>query len=103
MDEWKLLRRSGLAQVSMGADTGSPKVLKLMNKDFQKLEMIYDAAETLHQAGVRPSFNMIFGYPGEGETERRESVQPDHGHLPARTRARSSGRTSSRRIPARRS
>ena len=25
-------------------------------------------------AGIRPSFNLIFGYPGEGEKERRESV-----------------------------
>ena len=75
VDEWKILKRSGLAQVRMGADSGSPKMLKLMNKDFQKLETIYEAAETLHLAGVRPSFNMIFGYPGEGETERRESIR----------------------------
>src|SRR5665811_1232489 len=35
---------------------------------------IYGAAEKLTQAGIRPSFNLIFGYPGEGEKERRESV-----------------------------
>jgi radical SAM superfamily enzyme YgiQ (UPF0313 family) len=75
VDEWKMMRRSGLAQVSMGADSGSPKVLKLMHKDFQDLQTIYDAAEVLHKAGVRPSFNMIFGYPGEGEAEQRESVR----------------------------
>ena len=75
VEEWKTLKRSGLAQVQMGADSGSPKILKLMNKDFQKLETIYEAGDTLHRAGVRPSFNMIFGYPGEGEAERRESVQ----------------------------
>ena len=73
--EWKLLRRAGLTQVAQGADSGSPKVIHLMNKDFQKLETIYDAADRLTQAGVRPSFNMIFGYPGEGRAERRESIQ----------------------------
>jgi radical SAM superfamily enzyme YgiQ (UPF0313 family) len=26
-------------------------------------------------AGIRPSFNLIFGYPGEGEKERRETVR----------------------------
>jgi anaerobic magnesium-protoporphyrin IX monomethyl ester cyclase len=74
VDEWKLLRRAGLTQVAQGADSGSPTVLHLMNKDFQKLETIYEAADRLTQAGVRPSFNMIFGYPGEGRKERRESI-----------------------------
>lgn len=75
VEEWKLLRRSGLRQVSQGADSGSPKVLHLMNKDFQKLETIYHAAERLSEAGIRPSFNMIFGFPGEGPKERRESIR----------------------------
>jgi len=74
VEEWKLLKRSGLSQVSQGADTGSLKMMSLMNKDFQDLDCIYGAAEKLTAAGVRPSFNLIFGYPGEGEKERRESV-----------------------------
>ena len=74
VDELKLLRRAGLSQVSQGADSGSPAVLRLMNKTFQKIETIYTAAEKLSQAGIRPSFNMIFGFPGEGEKERRESI-----------------------------
>lgn len=75
VDELKLLKRSGLSQISQGADTGSLKVMHLMGKDFQKIETIYEAAERLSAAGIRPSFNMIFGYPGEGETERRESIR----------------------------
>src|ERR1041384_1315555 len=74
VDELKLLKRSGISQVSQGADTGSPKMMHLMNKDFQDLDTIYLAAEKLTAAGVRPSFNLIFGYPGETEKERRESV-----------------------------
>ena len=74
VDELKLLKRAGLSQVSQGADSGSAKVMHLMNKDFQKLETIYAAADKLTQAGIRPSFNMIFGFPGEGESERRESI-----------------------------
>jgi len=73
-EELVLLNRAGLSQVAQGADSGSPKVLGLMNKDFQKVDTIYSAAEKLSNAGIRPSFNMIFGYPGEGEKERRESV-----------------------------
>lgn len=74
IDEWKLLRRAGLTQVSQGADSGSPRVMHLMNKDFQDLETIYEAARRLSEAGIRPSFNLIFGYPGETEKERHESV-----------------------------
>jgi radical SAM superfamily enzyme YgiQ (UPF0313 family) len=75
VDELKLLRRAGLSQISQGADTGSTRVMKLMNKDFQDLDMIYLAAEKLSAAGIRPSFNLIFGYPGETESDRRQSVQ----------------------------
>jgi radical SAM superfamily enzyme YgiQ (UPF0313 family) len=75
VDELKLLRRAGLSQVAQGVDTGSPKVMHLMNKDFQKIETVYAAASKLTKAGIRPSFNMIFGFPGEGEAERRESIQ----------------------------
>src|SRR6185312_17021252 len=74
VEELKLLRRAGLSQVSQGADSGSKKILHLMNKDFQKLETIYLAADMLSQAGIRPSFNMIFGFPGETEVERCESI-----------------------------
>jgi radical SAM superfamily enzyme YgiQ (UPF0313 family) len=75
VDELKLMRRAGLTQVAQGADSGSPKVLHLMNKDFQRLDTIYEAADRLSQAGIRPSFNVIFGYPGEGRKERHESIQ----------------------------
>jgi len=74
VDELKLLRRAGLSQVSQGADSGSPRVLHLMNKNFQKIETIYTAADKLSSAGIRPSFNMIFGFPGEAEEDRRQSI-----------------------------
>jgi anaerobic magnesium-protoporphyrin IX monomethyl ester cyclase len=75
VEELKLLRRAGLSQVAQGAESGSQKVLHLMNKDFQKVDSIYAAADKLSQAGIRPSFNMIFGFPGEGQAERRESIR----------------------------
>ncbi len=75
VDELKLLRRAGLSQVAQGADTGSRKVMRLMNKDFQKVETVYEAAARLTEAGIRPSFNMIFGFPGEDESDRRDSIE----------------------------
>jgi anaerobic magnesium-protoporphyrin IX monomethyl ester cyclase len=69
-----LLRRSGLKQICQGIETASPTVMKLMNKDFQILGDIYESTERCIQAGVIPSFNIIFGYPGEGVKERRETI-----------------------------
>jgi radical SAM superfamily enzyme YgiQ (UPF0313 family) len=74
IDELSLLRRSGMQQVCQGIETASPKVMKLMNKGFQDLGDIYDSTERCIRAGVIPSFNIIFGYPGEGSKERRETV-----------------------------
>lgn len=74
-DELRLLREAGLQQICHGAESASPKVLKLMDKDFQKIETMYAAAKKCLRAGIRPSFNIIFGFPGEGETERQETIR----------------------------
>ena len=73
-EDLKLLRRSGLHQICQGVDSGSEKILKLMNKTFQDFESIYESAARCLQAGIRPSFNIIFAYPGEGKKERRETI-----------------------------
>ena len=74
ISELTLLRRSGLHQICQGIETASPTVMKLMNKDFQVLGDIYQSTERCIGAGVIPSFNIIFGFPGEGWKERRETV-----------------------------
>lgn len=74
LEDLKLLRRSGLHQICQGVDSGSEKILKAMNKDFQDFESIYESAERCLAAGIRPSFNIIFAYPGEGPRERQETV-----------------------------
>jgi anaerobic magnesium-protoporphyrin IX monomethyl ester cyclase len=73
-EDLKLLRRSGLHQICQGVDSGSPKILKLMNKTFQDFDDIYACAARCLRAGIRPSFNIIFAYPGEGQKELRETV-----------------------------
>jgi anaerobic magnesium-protoporphyrin IX monomethyl ester cyclase len=73
-EDLRLLRRSGLHQICQGVDSGSPTILKAMNKDFQDFESIYESAGRCLSAGIRPSFNIIFAFPGEGAKERRETV-----------------------------
>lgn len=74
LDDLKLLKRSGLHQICQGAESGSRKVLEAMNKDFQDFDSIYESAARCIAAGIRPSFNIIFAFPGEGSAERRETV-----------------------------
>ena len=66
-----LLRRAGLHQICQGVDSGSPTILKAMNKDWQDFESIYESAARCLEANIRPSFNIIFAFPGEGRKERR--------------------------------
>ena len=74
VEELRLLRRSGLHQICQGIETASAAVMKLMNKGFQDLPDIYQSIERCIQADVIPSFNIIFGFPGEGVKERRETL-----------------------------
>jgi anaerobic magnesium-protoporphyrin IX monomethyl ester cyclase len=73
-EDLKLLRRAGLHQICQGVDSGSPKILQLMNKTFQDFDQIYESAARCLAADIRPSFNIIFAFPGEGAKERRETV-----------------------------
>jgi radical SAM superfamily enzyme YgiQ (UPF0313 family) len=72
--ELKLQRRSGLHQICQGIETASPTVMKLMNKGFQVIPDIYEPTARCLEAGVIPSFNIIFGFPGERPKERRETI-----------------------------
>lgn len=74
IEELSLLRRSGMHQVCQGIETASSKVMKLMNKGFQNIEDIYQSTERCLRADIIPSFNIIFGFPGEGAKERRETL-----------------------------
>ncbi|HZL25143.1 MAG TPA: radical SAM protein [Acidobacteriaceae bacterium] len=74
LEDMKLLHRAGLQQICQGAESGSRKVLDAMNKGFQNFESIYESAQRCVDAGIRPSFNIIFAFPGEGPKERRETV-----------------------------
>lgn len=75
VEQLKILRRAGLTQICHGAESASAKVLRRMNKDFQQLDTIHTTARKCIAAGIRPSFNIIFGFPGEGRPERRETVR----------------------------
>jgi radical SAM superfamily enzyme YgiQ (UPF0313 family) len=63
-DNVRALRRAGCAEVWMGAESGSQKVLDAMDKGT-RVEQIAKARENLRHHGIRACYFLQFGYPGE--------------------------------------
>jgi anaerobic magnesium-protoporphyrin IX monomethyl ester cyclase len=58
------LAQAGCAEVWIGAESGSQKILDAMDKGTQ-VEQIVTARERLKAAGIRACYFVQFGYPGE--------------------------------------
>ena len=58
------LQRAGCADVWMGAESGSQRILDAMDKGT-RVEQIYHARENLRRKNIRAGFFLQFGYPGE--------------------------------------
>ncbi|HKO18873.1 MAG TPA: radical SAM protein, partial [Acidobacteriaceae bacterium] len=70
-----LLGASGVTVMGFGTESTSEAVLKLMNKRHQRVNEMYETARRAAIGGIRVTFNLIFGYPGETEADRRQTVQ----------------------------
>jgi radical SAM superfamily enzyme YgiQ (UPF0313 family) len=69
-DEVRLLGESGVSHMGFGTESTSDDVLKLMNKRHQRVDEMFETARKASLAGIRVTFNLIFGYPGETEADR---------------------------------
>jgi radical SAM superfamily enzyme YgiQ (UPF0313 family) len=69
-DEVQLLADSGVSHMGFGTESTSEPVLKLMNKRHQRVNEMFETAQKTSLAGIRVTFNLIFGYPGETEADR---------------------------------
>jgi anaerobic magnesium-protoporphyrin IX monomethyl ester cyclase len=69
----KALRRAGCAEVWMGVESGSQKVLNAMDKGT-RVEQIARAREHLRGEGIRACYFIQFGYPGENWEDIRLTV-----------------------------
>jgi radical SAM superfamily enzyme YgiQ (UPF0313 family) len=69
-DEVRLLGESGVSHMGFGTESTSESVLKLMNKRHQRVNEMFETARKAELAGIRVTFNLIFGYPGETEADR---------------------------------
>src|SRR5581483_7235700 len=74
-EEALLLAASGVTHMGFGTESTSASVLKLMNKRHQRLNEMYETARKAQLGGIHVTFNLIFGYPGETEADRVETLR----------------------------
>jgi radical SAM superfamily enzyme YgiQ (UPF0313 family) len=67
------LRRSGCAEVWMGVESGSQKILNAMEKGI-RVEQVARARENLRKEEIRACYFLQFGYPGETWEDIKSTV-----------------------------
>jgi len=70
----ELMRDAGCAAVSLGCDSCSERMLKVLRKGFTK-EQLRTAAELLEEMGVKYILSLLIGAPGEDRQTVEESVE----------------------------
>lgn len=74
-EEVRIMGASGVTFMGFGTESTSEAVLNLMNKRHQRLPELYETARKAELGGIRVSFNLIFGYPGETHEDRVQTLQ----------------------------
>jgi anaerobic magnesium-protoporphyrin IX monomethyl ester cyclase len=74
IDTVRALRRAGCAEVWLGVESGSQKILDAMDKGT-RVEQIAKARENLHSEGIRACYFLQFGYPGETWEDIKKTAQ----------------------------
>lgn len=77
----KSLARAGCDNIWMGAESGSQKVLDAMDKGI-RVEQIYAATRLIKKYGLKPSFFIQFGYPGETKEDIAKTIRMINELLP---------------------
>jgi len=68
------VKRSGCEILGLGAESGSPRVLDILEKDIT-IEDTLNAARCLSRAGIKASFSFMIGLPGERESDYKQTLQ----------------------------
>ena len=75
------LARAGCDNIWMGAESGSQKILDAMDKGTS-IEQIHEATRLLKKCGIKPSFFIQFGYPGETKEDIEKTIAMINRLLP---------------------
>ena len=72
MLEW--MKKAGCVSVSYGVESGSPTVLKAVNKK-QTISQIFNAFKMTHAAGIKAYILLMIGNPNETEKSINETIE----------------------------
>ncbi|MBO7431819.1 MAG: radical SAM protein [Elusimicrobia bacterium] len=68
------VKESGCDKLIFGIETGSPRLLKLMNKGYKQEDAKY-VLKNVSQAGIKVTGNFMFGFPGETEEDFQQTLE----------------------------
>lgn len=68
------MARSGLHQIYLGIETGSPRMQNIIHKHL-RLESVYERVRELVQAGVYITSSFIYGFPEETYEDFRQTLE----------------------------
>ena len=66
------MKESGCKELYFGAESGSNKILRYLQKGFTK-DKIIEAFEICHKVGIKPGMYLIVGVPTENKEDLRET------------------------------
>jgi radical SAM superfamily enzyme YgiQ (UPF0313 family) len=69
----RALHRAGCAEVWMGVESGSQKILTAMDKGT-RVDQVAAARENLRKEGIRACYFLQFGYPGENWQDIQQTI-----------------------------
>ena len=68
------MKRAGCGHLSYGLETGSQKIMDLMEK-HTTVEDAHRVIRDTHRAGIQVHLNIIVGFPGETEEDFQETIE----------------------------
>jgi anaerobic magnesium-protoporphyrin IX monomethyl ester cyclase len=74
LERMRLAYQSGCRQLEIGAESGSPAILEMIQKDSTP-EAALESAAILRQTGIAGQYNLIFGFPRETDAHRAETMR----------------------------
>lgn len=69
------IMETGLTQLTIGLESGSPKVVDMMRKGKNHLEKYRRCAEIMSRYDVTMASGVIFGCPGEGPEDIKQTIE----------------------------
>jgi len=68
LEMMKLMKKAGCVQIEYGVESGSPKILKILNKQMKPQQAI-DAVSMTESVGIRVGASFMLGNPDENVTD----------------------------------